>query len=149
MWEHCAHSKNYTSLLELFLRYINYFSGTYTLGVGAALLLCLRGESDIPGADSHLLWVVDVRTGVAAVALAKAVIVHAVLARLLLLLLGLPDDGQTSLDHTAANTHTHTHYINIIHARTYIYIYLHNHTCMYTKKKYDKSKQKDHEGDHH
>lgn len=106
--------------------------GTYTHGVAVALLLCLRGESDIPGADSHLLWVVDVRTGVAAVALAKAVIVHAVLARLLLLLLGLPDDGQTSLDHTAANTHTHT--LHKHYPRTHIHIYIFTQPHMHVHK---------------
>lgn len=54
----------------------------------------------LPGADGHLVWVVDVGTTVATVTLAEAVIVHAVLLRLLLLT-GVSDDGKAPLDCTA------------------------------------------------
>lgn len=53
-----------------------------------------------PGADSHLVWIMDIGAAGATVALAKAVVVHAVLLGLLLLL-GLPDDGQAALDRAA------------------------------------------------
>ena len=57
----------------------------------------------LPGADRHLVRVVDVRAAVAAVTLAKAVVVHAVVAWLLLLAVGVPDDGQTALHRSAEN----------------------------------------------
>lgn len=54
----------------------------------------------LPGADGHLVGVVDERTAVAAVTLPEAVVVHAVLP-LRLLLPSVSDDGETSLDCTA------------------------------------------------
>ena len=44
----------------------------------------------------------DVGAAVAAVTLAEAVVVHAVVARLLFLAVGVPDDGQTALHRPAA-----------------------------------------------
>lgn len=55
----------------------------------------------IPGAHSHLLWVMDVGAVLPTIALAEAVVVHAVFLFLLFLLLGLTDDGQTPLNSTA------------------------------------------------
>lgn len=54
----------------------------------------------LPGADGHLVWVVDVGTAVATVTLAEAVVVHAVLL-LLLLLASVSDNGKAPLDCTA------------------------------------------------
>jgi len=54
----------------------------------------------LPGADGNLVRVVDVGTAVAAVTLAEAVVVHAVLL-LLLLLMSLPDYGKAALDSAA------------------------------------------------
>lgn len=54
----------------------------------------------LPGADGHLVWVVDVGTAVATITLAEAVVVHAVLLWLLLLT-GVSDDGKAPLDCTA------------------------------------------------
>lgn len=53
----------------------------------------------LPGADGHLVWVMDVGTAVATVTFAKAVVVHAVLFWLLLLI-SVSDDGKTPLDCT-------------------------------------------------
>lgn len=61
----------------------------------------------LPGADGHLVWVVDVGTAVATVTLAKAVVVHAVLL-LLLLLVSVSDDGEAPLDCTASFQKTQT-----------------------------------------
>lgn len=55
----------------------------------------------VPGADSHLLWIMDVGAVLPTIALAEAVVVHAVFLLLLFLLLGLTDDGQTPLNSTA------------------------------------------------
>lgn len=55
----------------------------------------------IPGADSHLLWIMDVGAVLPAITPAEAVVVHAVLLLLLFLLLGLTNDGQTPLNGTA------------------------------------------------
>lgn len=57
-------------------------------------------EPSLPGAHCHLVWVMDVGTGVATVTHAEAVVIHAVLFQLLLLA-RVPDDGQASLDRTA------------------------------------------------
>lgn len=54
----------------------------------------------LPGANGNLVWVVDVGAAVATVALAKAVVVHAVLL-LLLLLTSVSDYGKAPLDRTA------------------------------------------------
>lgn len=54
----------------------------------------------LPGANSHFVGVVDVWTAVSTVTLAKAVVVHAVLPRLLLLA-SVSYDGETPLDRTA------------------------------------------------
>lgn len=54
----------------------------------------------LPGTDSHLVWVMDVGTAVATVALAKAVVVHTVLLQLLLLT-SVSDYGKAPLDSTA------------------------------------------------
>lgn len=64
------------------------------------ILLCLF----LPGADGHLVWVMDVGATVATVTLAKAVVVHAVLLRRLLLM-SVPDYGEASLDCTACFRH--------------------------------------------
>lgn len=62
----------------------------------------------LPGADSHLVWVVDVGTAVASVTLPKAVVVHAVLLQLLLLT-SVSDYCEASLDCTAClRQHAHT-----------------------------------------
>ncbi len=53
----------------------------------------------LPGADSHLVWVMDVLAAVATVALAEAVVVHAVLLELLLLT-SVSDYGKAPLDCT-------------------------------------------------
>lgn len=58
----------------------------------------------LPGADGHLVWVMDVGATVATVTLAKAVVVHAVLLRRLLLM-SVPDYGEASLDSTACFRH--------------------------------------------
>lgn len=58
----------------------------------------------LPGADGHLVWVMDVGATVATVTLAKAVVVHAVLLRRLLLM-SVPDYGEASLDCTACFRH--------------------------------------------
>ena len=65
------------------------------------LLTVPHAFCSLPGADSHLVWVVDVRAAVAAVTLPEAVVVHTVVARLLLLAVGVPDDGQTALHRSA------------------------------------------------
>lgn len=57
-------------------------------------------QGALPGAHCHLVWVMDVGTTVATVALAKAVVIHAVLFGLLLLVC-LSDNGEASLDRTA------------------------------------------------
>lgn len=54
----------------------------------------------LPGADSHLVGIMDIGAAGATVAFAKAIVVHAVLLGLLLLL-GLSDDGETPLDGAA------------------------------------------------
>lgn len=54
----------------------------------------------IPGADGHLLWIMDVGAALATITLAEAVVVHTIFL-LLFLLLGLTDDGQTPLNSTA------------------------------------------------
>lgn len=54
----------------------------------------------IPGADGHLLWIMDVGAALATITLPEAVVVHTIFL-LLFLLLGLTDDGQTPLNSTA------------------------------------------------
>lgn len=54
----------------------------------------------IPGADGHLLRIMDVGAALPTITLAKAVVVHTIFL-LLFLLLGLTNDGQTSLNSTA------------------------------------------------
>lgn len=56
----------------------------------------------LPGAHRHLVWVMDVGTTVATVTLAKAVVIHAVLFRLLLVT-RVPDDGEAFLDCAAGD----------------------------------------------
>lgn len=60
----------------------------------------------IPGADGHLLWIMDVGAVLPSITLAKAVVVHTVLLLLLFLLLGLTNDGQTPLNSTAKQSKT-------------------------------------------
>ena len=62
------------------------------------MILCVN--CSLPGADGNLVRVVDVGTAVATVTLAEAVVVHAVLLRLLLLT-SISDYGNASLDSTA------------------------------------------------
>lgn len=55
----------------------------------------------LPGADGHLVGVVDVRAAVTAVTPAEAVVVHAVLLLLRLLVASVSDDGEAALDRAA------------------------------------------------
>lgn len=73
---------------------------SHLMGEWAGPVCLLACPSQKPGADSHLVWVVDVGTAVATVTLAKAVVVHAVLL-LLLLLTSMSDYGKAPLDRTA------------------------------------------------
>ena len=71
----------------------------------ASSLMTAGRRSALPGADGHLVRVVDEGAAGAAVAAAEAVVVHAVLL-LLLLLPGVSDDGDAPLDRSAASGET-------------------------------------------
>lgn len=62
----------------------------------------LARATEKPGADGHFLRIMDVGAALPAITLAKAVVVHTVFL-LLFLLLGLTNDGQTSLNSTAGD----------------------------------------------
>lgn len=73
------------------------------VGKWALPIRLLARATEKPGADSHLLWIMDVGAVLPTIALAEAVVVHAVFLLLLFLLLGLTDDGQTPLNSTACD----------------------------------------------
>lgn len=68
---------------------------------GTGPVCLLTRTPDKSGTHGHFLRIMDIGAALATVAPAKAVVIHAVLSLLLLLLLCLTDDGQAALDCTA------------------------------------------------